>query len=109
MLSPSDTDATATMDKPSYVYLLASKPYGTLYVGVSADLVKRIWQHREGFADGFTKENAVKRLVWYEVHAEIYEAIRREKQIKLWKREWKVNLIQQVNPGWRDLYDEIVG
>jgi putative endonuclease len=102
-------EATAIMDKPSYVYLLASKPYGTLYVGVTSDLVKRVWQHREGFLSGFTKEYGAKRLVWYEVHGDILEAIRREKQIKVWKRDWKVNLIQGMNPGWRDLYDEIVG
>ena len=96
------------MDKSSYVYLLANKRYGTLYVGVTSDLIRRIWQHRGGFADGFTKEHGATRLVWYEVHADIYEAIRREKQIKLWRRDWKVNLIQGMNPGWRDLFDDLV-
>ena len=97
------------MDRSSYVYILASDQYGALYVGVTSDLIKRIWQHRGGFADGFTKQHAIKRLVWYEVHTEILQAITREKQIKTWRRDWKVNLIQGMNPDWRDLYDEIVG
>jgi putative endonuclease len=95
------------MDKLSYVYILADKPYGVLYVGVTSDLVKRIWQHREGTAEGFTKRYGVKQLVWYEVHSEIVQAISREKQLKKWNRDWKVNLIQKANPDWRDLYDEI--
>jgi putative endonuclease len=95
------------MDKSSYVYILASEPYGTLYVGVTSDLVKRVWQHREGFVSGFTKDHGTKYLVWYEIHADIVQAITREKQIKRWRRDWKVNLIQGMNAGWRDLYDEI--
>jgi putative endonuclease len=95
------------MDKSSYVYILASKPYGTLYIGVTSDLVKRVWQHREGFVSGFTKEYGTKQLVWYEVHDDIIQAITREKQIKRWRRDWKVNLIQRLNADWRDLYDEI--
>jgi putative endonuclease len=83
------------MDKASYVYILAS------------DLVKRVWQHREGLADGFTKQYGIKNLVWYEIHTEIAEAIRREKQIKKWDRRWKVELIQQSNRRWRDLYADI--
>jgi putative endonuclease len=103
-----DVHATLTsMEKPSYVYLLANGPYGTLYVGVTSDLVKRIWQHREGFVGGFTKAHGTTRLVWYEVHADILEAIRREKLIKKWHRDWKVNLVQGMNPAWRDLYDEV--
>ena len=97
------------MDKPSYVYLLASDPYGTFYIGVTTDLVKRVWQHREGFVAGFSREHGTKKLVWYEVHADLLEAIRREKLIKRWRRDWKVNLVQRGNPGWRDLFDEIVG
>jgi putative endonuclease len=97
----------AAMDKSSYVYILASKPYGTLYIGVTSNLVKRAWEHREGVAKGFTKEYGVKRLVWFEIHTEIVQAITREKQIKKWNRDWKVNLIQASNPDWRDLYDEI--
>jgi len=97
------------MEKSSYVYMMANAPYGTLYVGSTTNLVQRIWQHREGVNEGFTKQHGLKRLVWYEIHAEIMEAGLREKQIKLWKRDWKVNLIQGMNPDWRDLYDEIVG
>ena len=92
------------MEKVNYVYMLASTLNGTLYVGVTSDLVKRIWEHREGVADGFTKRHGVKKLVWYEVHTEILEAIRREKQIKRWDRRWKVELIEEGNPYWRDLY-----
>jgi putative endonuclease len=95
------------MSRPAYIYLLASKPYGTLYTGVTSDLIKRIWQHREGLADGFTKKYDVKCLVWYETHDEILEAIRREKQLKEWKREWKIRLIHERNPVWRDLYPEL--
>ena len=95
------------MEKSSYVYMLASSKNGTLYVGVTSDLIKRVWQHREGLAEGFTKRYGIKTLVWYEVHAEIMEAIRREKQIKKWGRAWKIELIQTANPGWRDLYADI--
>jgi putative endonuclease len=96
------------MDKASYVYMLASGRYGTLYVGVTSDLIQRVWQHREKFVGGFTKEYKVNQLVWYEVHGEIVEAIRREKQIKHWNREWKLRLIHSMNPHWKDLYDELV-
>jgi putative endonuclease len=95
------------MDKSSYVYILASEPYGTLYIGVTSNLIKRVWEHREGVIDGFSKQYGVKQLAWFEIHSEILEAIKREKQIKKWNRDWKVNLIQQSNPDWRDLFDEI--
>jgi putative endonuclease len=95
------------MDKSSYVYILASEPYGVLYIGVTSNLIKRVWEHREGVVDGFSKLHGVKQLVWFEIHSEILEAIKREKQIKKWSRNWKVNLIQESNPDWRDLYDEI--
>jgi putative endonuclease len=95
------------MDRQSYVYLLASKPYGTLYIGVTSDLVRRVWQHREKVADGFTKKYSVTQLVWYEVHDDVMAAIKREKQLKEWKRAWKIELIQKENPYWRDLYDDI--
>ncbi|ALK98740.1 hypothetical protein AB595_02465 [Massilia sp. WF1] len=95
------------MNKSSYVYILASGLNGTLYVGVTSNLIKRVWQHREGLADGFSKQYGVKNLVWYEVHAEIAEAIRREKQIKKWDRRWKLELIQKSNPRWLDLYADI--
>jgi putative endonuclease len=95
------------MEKTSYVYILASAFNGTLYVGVTSDLVRRVWQHREGVADGFTKRHGVKKLVWYEIHVDIEEAIRREKQIKKWARRWKVELIEGGNSYWRDLYADI--
>ncbi|WP_420474564.1 GIY-YIG nuclease family protein [Noviherbaspirillum sp. ST9] len=93
------------MDKTFCVYMLASERYGTLYLGVTSNLIKRVWEHREGVVDGFTKEHGVKHLVWYEMHADAIAAITREKQIKKWNREWKINLIQRENPQWRDLYD----
>lgn len=95
------------MEKNAYVYMLASGRYGTLYVGVTSNLIRRVWEHREGIVDGFTKTYGVKQLVWFETHSSIIEAIRREKQIKHWEREWKLRLIHQVNPQWRDLYDEL--
>jgi putative endonuclease len=95
------------MEKSSYVYILASEPYGVLYIGVTSNLVRRVWEHREGVTEGFTKQYRVKQLVWFEVHSEILEAIKREKQLKRWNRHWKVNLIQETNPDWRDLFDEI--
>lgn len=97
------------MEKQSYVYMLSSMRYGTLYVGVTSDLIRRVWQHREGLADGFTKKHGVKTLVWFEAHQDILEAITREKQIKKWNRDWKITLIQKDNPFWRDLYPDIVG
>jgi putative endonuclease len=87
--------------------MLASARYGTLYVGITSDLIKRIWEHREGFVEGFTKEYGVKQLVWYETHADAISAITREKQIKKWNRAWKINLIQKENPYWRDLYETL--
>ena len=95
------------MDKPSYVYLMASQPYGTLYIGVTSNLIQRVWQHREEFVDGFTKEYGIKRLVWFEQHTDIHAAITREKQIKKWRRDWKIDLIQKNNPLWRDLFIDI--
>jgi putative endonuclease len=97
------------MDKYSYVYILASRPYGTLYTGVTADLIQRVWQHREHCVPGFTTKYSVDQLVWFETHEDIMEAITREKQIKEWKRAWKIELIQKDNPHWRDLYDDICG
>ena len=90
------------------MYILASEPHGTLYVGVTKDLVRRVWQHREEVIEGFTKEHAVKQLVFYERHENASTAITREKQIKHWKRAWKVKLIMKTNHAWRDLYSDIV-
>jgi putative endonuclease len=91
-----------------WVYILASAPGGTLYVGVTNDLVRRAYEHREGLAAGFTKKYNVKRLVYFEQHDTAYAAIQREKNIKHWSREWKIDLIVKDNPDWRDLYDDIV-
>jgi putative endonuclease len=87
--------------------MLASARNGTLYIGVTSNLVKRIWEHREGLADGFTKQHNVKQLVWFETHVNVMSAITREKQLKKWNRQWKINLIQITNPEWRDLYEDI--
>ena len=89
-------------------YMLASKRNGTLYVGVTSDPVQRIWQHKNGLMEGFTKRYAVHILVWYEVHETMEGAIMREKAIKEWHRAWKIRLIEESNPTWRDLYGEIV-
>ena len=91
-----------------WVYILASQPGGTLYVGVTNDLVRRIFEHREGLVQGFTKRYGVKMLVYFEQHETAIAAIQREKNIKHWSREWKIDLIVSKNPDWRDLYDEIV-
>lgn len=90
------------------VYILASQRNGTLYIGVTSDLIKRVWQHREGLAEGFTKRHGVKMLVWYEQHETMESAISREKAMKKWRREWKLSAIEQRNPGWIDLWNEIV-
>ena len=85
------------------VYILASKRLGTLYVGVTSDLVRRLWQHREGVIPGFTKRHRVHILIWFEQHGTVESAIAREKQLKNWHRPWKVNLIEASNPNWADL------
>ena len=91
-----------------YVYILASRPGGTLYVGVTNDLVRRTYEHREGQADGLTKTHGVKTLVYFEPHADIEHAIAREKRLKRWPRAWKIQLIEGDNPDWRDLYGALV-
>ena len=90
-----------------YVYLLASGKHGTLYVGVTNNLVRRVYQHRTHVFHGFTARYAVHHLVWFECYDDPINAIAREKEIKKWRREWKVNLIEQSNPGWVDLYESI--
>ncbi|MEL7188017.1 MAG: GIY-YIG nuclease family protein [Pseudomonadota bacterium] len=85
------------------VYILASKAYGTLYIGVTSDLIARLWQHRNDEIDGFTKRYSVHVLARYEVFGSMEEAIHREKQLKRWHRQWKINLIQSENPDWHDL------
>jgi putative endonuclease len=90
-----------------WVYILASRPRGTLYIGVTNDLVRRVFEHREGLVEGFTKEHGVKQLVYYEQHSTAEQAIQREKNIKHWPRAWKIDLVCSMNPDWRDLYDDI--
>jgi putative endonuclease len=96
------------MNKQPAVYILANKRNGTLYVGVTSDLVKRIWEHKNNIVEGFTKDYNVHQLVWYELHESMESAIIREKRIKDWKRAWKLQLIEGKNPDWLDLYDTIV-
>jgi putative endonuclease len=91
-----------------FVYILASKKNGTLYIGVTNDLLRRTYEHRNGLIEGFTKKYGVHRLVYFEDCGDISAAIVREKQLKFWKRKWKIELIESFNPEWRDLYDEIV-
>ncbi len=90
------------------VYILASKRNGTLYIGVTSDVVKRVWEHKGDFVEGFTKRYCVHTLVWYEAHETMESAIAREKALKNWKRKWKLELIEKSNPEWRDLYGEVV-
>ena len=90
-----------------WVYILASRLGGALYIGVTNDLVRRIYQHRAGLVAGFTKEYSVRRLVYFEPHTDIEEAIRREKRLKRWNRAWKIRLIEERNPNWDDLYSQI--
>ena len=96
------------MNKQPAVYILASKRNGTLYIVVTSELVKRIWEHKNDMAEGFTKRYGVHRLVWYEVHERMESAIEREKRLKEWKRKWKLELIEKSNPNWQDLYNTIV-
>jgi len=91
-----------------FVYILASKKDGTLYVGITNDLVRRVWEHRTDVVDGFTKKYAVHQLVYFETFDDPRSAIEREKKLKRWRREWKRALIEKENPGWHDLYDKIV-
>ena len=95
------------MDKLFAVYILASGRNGTLYIGVTSNLPKRAWEHREAVVDGFSKQYRVKTLVYYELHENAEAAITREKRIKKWNRLWKLRLIEEKNPGWRDLFEEI--
>jgi len=90
-----------------FVYIMASKRNGTLNVGVTGDLARRVHEHRIGAVDGFTKKHNVKRLVWYETHSDVEVAIAREKTIKRWPRRYKLNVIEQMNPDWDDLYETL--
>ncbi|WP_432259286.1 GIY-YIG nuclease family protein [Cupriavidus sp. TMH.W2] len=95
------------MRKTFYVYLLASDRNGTLYLGVTSDLIRRVWEHKNDFVKGFSQKHGVHRLVWFETHESADAAITREKQIKKWNRSWKVRLIEGMNPYWNDLYPTI--
>jgi putative endonuclease len=93
--------------KSGCVYIMANKRNGTIYLGVTSNLQQRIWQHREGVVEGFTKENACKILVWYEAYDDLQEARRRESQMKKWNRLWKLRVIEEMNPDWNDLFESL--
>ena len=92
----------------SYIYIITNKQNGTLYIGVTSDLIRRVYEHKNGVFDGFSKKYNIKNLVYYEVYEDIDEAIKREKQLKKWNRAWKIELIEEFNKSWKDLYDEII-
>ncbi len=96
-----------TQKEAFYVYILASKRYGTLYIGMTLNLLKRIWEHKSGEIEGFTKKYKVDQLVWYERHETAESAIKRERNMKEWKRQWKIELIEKSNPYWHDLYTNL--
>jgi len=93
------------MEYGGYVYIMASRRNGTIYIGVTSDLAKRAWEHRKGLIDGFTKKYGCKNLVWFERHDTIEAAINREKQMKEWRRAWKLRRIEEMNPDWNDLFE----
>jgi len=96
------------MNRQPAVYILANKRNGTLYVGVTSDLIKRIWEHKNNVVKGFTERYSVHQLIWYELHETMESAIRKEKMLKNWKRVWKLELIERNNPNWQDLYGTII-
>jgi putative endonuclease len=96
------------MDKQPAVYILASRRNGTLYIGVTSDLIKRTWEHKHKVTEGFTKRYGVDQLVWFELHESMESAIQREKRLKEWNRKWKLKLIERMNPNWEDLYGTII-
>ena len=93
--------------KAPCVYILTNQPKGTLYIGVTSDLVSRVWTHKRGNVPGFTSRYGLDQLVWYEWHDDMGQAILREKRLKKWKRPWKLRLVQKANPTWRDLYEDL--
>ncbi len=112
MSSPAEQHDSAVgtqVGKLYYVYILASCRNGTLYTGVTNDLARRVWEHKNNLVEGFTKKHGVHILVWYEVHNDINDAIGREKQIKGWNRDWKIRLIEAHNSGWNDLFERVNG
>ncbi len=94
--------------KPGYVYILASKRNGTLYIGLTSDLIKRVYEHKNDFVDGFTEKYKVHSLVYYKSCDDIESAISEEKRLKRWNRKWKLELIEKENPGWKDLYEDLL-
>jgi putative endonuclease len=96
------------LEKQPSVYLLASSKKGTIYIGVTSDLIKRVWEHKNNVVEGFTKTHNVHLLMWYEQHTDMTAAIKREKSIKNWKRDWKISLIEEQNPEWEDLYESLL-
>lgn len=96
------------MERNPCVYIITNKHNGTLYIGVTSDLIKRIYQHKNNQVDGFSKKHQLHTLVWYEQHEIMESAILREKMIKKWNRQWKIDLIERSNPGWNDLYSSII-
>ena len=97
------------MGKNYFVYILASKRHGTLYIGVTSNLAARVWQHKNKVSEGFTKDYGVDKLVYFEETSDVFAAITREKQLKKWERAWKIRLIEEKNPQWEDLYNTITG
>jgi putative endonuclease len=95
------------MEKLPCVYILTNKPLGTLYIGVTSNLPQRIWQHKTKITKGFTEKYNLNKIVWYEAHEDIVSAIQREKALKAWKRDWKIRIIEEMNPLWRDLYVDL--
>ncbi len=95
-------------DKQYYVYIICNKRNGTLYTGITSDLIKRVWQHKKGLVEGFSKRYGLKTLIYFEAYQDVEEAILREKRIKKWNRKWKINLIEKANPNWNDLYQSLV-
>jgi putative endonuclease len=95
------------MEKLPSVYILTNKPLGTLYIGVTSNLPQRIWQHKTKVTKGFTEKYNLNKIVWYEAHEDMMSAIQREKALKAWKRDWKIRIIEEMNPLWRDLYDDL--
>lgn len=93
--------------KQFYVYILANKPYGVFYIGFTSNLPKRVYEHKEELVDGFSKDYRLKLLVYYEIFDDAENAIKREKRLKRWSREWKIEEINQFNPDWKDLYEDI--
>ncbi len=93
---------------PGWVYIVTNKPQGVLYIGVTSDLEGRIWEHRNGIHRGFTSHYNCSRLVWYEDYDDITDAIHREKRLKAWNRVWKIKLVEEMNPGWGDLFETIM-